>query len=79
MNMELLKAGVIYEISKQLDEIEFDEQKIIDSEVNYLLREIYSIINTDIYDNEKVRLIKELFKSRDLHSAPERKIKIINR
>lgn len=79
MNMELLKAGVIYEISKQLDEIEFDEQKIIDSEVNYLLREIYSIINTDIYDNEKVRLIKELFKSRDLPSAPERKIKIINR
>ena len=80
MNMELLKAGVIYEISKQIDELDFDEEKIINIESNYLLSEIYSVVtNVALSSNQKIEQISLLFKSRDISVPEERKFRLVRK
>ena len=80
MNMELFKAGLIYEISKQLDSMEIDEEKIISAETDYLLSEIHFVIkNENLSDSEKISRIKELFESRDIDAGSNQKLKVIKK
>ena len=80
MNMELFKAGLIYEISKQLDSMEIDEEKIIKAEADYLLSEIQFVLkNENLSDSEKISQIKDLFGSRDIETGGSQKLKVVRK
>lgn len=77
MKTELLKAGIIYEIGKQIDEMEIDETKIADTEAINMLLEIRGIITNEKTNAiQKINEIEGLFECRKLDFAKNKKLNI---